>query len=636
MQYLLNDSYEAGQMTWTPRMFEEFASRRGYSLVTWLPALAGEIINNTSDTERFLFDWRQTLGELFADNYHRLGDIARKAGMKGNYVESHESGRQFTGDGMDLKRMATIPMSAIWMENTLSGSTIPMAKADIRESASVAHIFGQNIAAAESFTSSGVGGRSYSYCPESMKYTADVALSSGLNRFVIHESSHQPDDIHRPGLDLVGYGQWFNRHETWAEEAKVWTDYLARSSFMLRQGRFMADILYFYGEDNCITGLFGHNLPEIPSGYSFDFINPYGLINAVSPSASHLTTRSGMDYRILVLDPQCRTVSVPVLRRIVEIAEAGVPVCGVLPEKAASLTDNPEEFRVLIQRLKALMMETSVAEALESTGIEPDFIAPKEWAYVHRQTPDDDIYWIRNFSGARACATVKVKAGAGQPRVMDPATGKTRRIHSSTDDEGYRSFTLDMEENDALVVVIGKALEEEKPVARREEVSLVTLSGPWTLSFESGRGAPDKTVFDHLMSYTESSDKDIRHYSGTVSYRKSFKLGKGGIRSFQSFAIDLGSVKNLARVYVNGHDIGTAWKTPFKLDIPQAYLHPGKNELEIKVYNLWVNRIIGDLQPDCEKKWTYVSSQFFTADSPLLPSGLLGPVRIIGINETNE
>ena len=636
VQYLLNDSYEAGQMTWTPHMFEEFASRRGYSLVTWLPALAGEIINNTSETERFLFDWRQTLGELFADNYHRLGDIARKAGMKGNYVESHENGRQFIGDGMDLKRMADIPMSAIWMENTLSGSTIPMAKADIRESASVAHIFGQNIVAAESFTSSGVGGRSYSYCPESMKYTADVALSSGLNRFVIHESSHQPDDIHRPGLDLVGYGQWFNRHETWAEEAKVWTDYLARSSFMLRQGRFMADILYFYGEDNCITGLFGHNLPEIPSGYSFDFINPYGLINAVSPSAGHLTTRSGMDYRILVLDPQCRTVSVPVLRRIVEIAEAGVPVCGVLPEKAASLTDNPEEFRVLIQRLKALMMETPVAEALESTGIEPDFIAPKDWAYVHRQTPDDDIYWIRNFSGARACATVRVKAGAGQPRVMDPATGKTRRIHSSTDDEGYRRFTLDLEENDALFVVIGRAMEEEKPVARREEVSIVTLSGPWTLSFESGRGAPDKTVFDHLMSYTESSDKDIRHYSGTVSYKKSFKLGKGEIRSSQFFAIDLGSVKNLARVYVNGHDIGTAWKTPFKLDIPQAYLHPGKNELEIKVYNLWVNRIIGDLQPDCQKKWTYVSSLFFTADSPLLPSGLLGPVRIIGINETNE
>ena len=138
------------------------------------------------------------------------------------------------------------------------------------------------------------------------------------------------------------------------------------------------------------------------------------------------------------------------------------------------------------------------------------------------------------------------------------------------------------------------------------------------------------------MSYTESSDKDIRHYSGTVSYKKSFKLGKGEIRSSQSFAIDLGSVKNLARVYVNGHDIGTAWKTPFKLDIPPGYLHPGKNELEIKVYNLWVNRIIGDLQPDCEKKWTYVSSLFFTADSPLLPSGLLGPVRIIGINETNE
>ena len=189
VQYVLTDSYEAGQMTWTRNMFDEFKQRRGYSLLPWLPALTGEVIRSTEETEQFLFDWRRTLGELMAENYDRLGAIAREAGLKGRYTESHENGHVFVGDGMDLKRTADIPMSAIWMDNAGDGSSIPMAMADIRESASVAHIFGQNIVAAESFTTSGVGGKNYSYCPENMKNTADIALSCGLNRFVIHESS---------------------------------------------------------------------------------------------------------------------------------------------------------------------------------------------------------------------------------------------------------------------------------------------------------------------------------------------------------------------------------------------------------------------------------------------------------------
>ena len=632
VEYLLTDSYEAGQMTWTPNMFEEFKSRRGYGLATWLPALTGEIIRGTEETERFLFDWRQTLGELFAENYQRLGEIAHHAGMKGRYIESHENARQFVGDGMDVKRGADIPMSAIWMDDALVGSPIPMARADIRESASVAHIFGKKFVAAESLTSSGVGGKSYSYCPENMKYTADVALSCGLNRFVIHESSHQPDDIHVPGLDLIGFGQWFNRHDTWAEEAKVWTDYLARSSFLLQQGKFRADILYFYGEDNCITGLFGHNLPDIPSGHSFDFINPYGLINAVNPAGGHLVTASGMDYRLLVLGPDSKTMSVPVLRRILELARAGVPVCGSLPDKDASLADNPEEFNTLREELKGLIMEIPVDKALEKAGIEPDFVAPKDWAFVHRETDDEDIYWIRNFSGAPASSTVRVKAGQGQPRVMDPATGEVRWISASKDSDGHRVFRLDMEENDALFVVIGKDWEEEKPVLTRMEKEITEMTGPWELSFVSGLGAPEKTVFDRLISYTDSPDRNIRYYSGTVIYRKSFKLTRKQLRGSASFAIDLGSVKNLARVYVNGQDIGVAWKAPFKLNIPEGCLHPGVNLLEVKVINLWPNRIIGDLQPDNDRTWTYISSLFYTPESPLLPSGLLGPVRIKSVN----
>ena len=628
VQYVLTDSYEAGQMTWTRNMFKEFRERRGYELFPWLPALTGEVLRSTEETEQFLFDWRKTLAELFTENYDRLGDIARRAGMKGRYTESHENGRLYVGDGMDLKRNADVPMSAIWMDDAGDGSSIPMATADIRESASVAHVFGQNIAAAESFTTSGTGGKSYSYCPENMKNTADIALANGLNRFVIHESSHQPDDTHRPGLDLLGFGQWFNRHETWAEEARAWTDYLARSSFLLQQGRFKADILYYYGEDNCITGLFGDKLPEIPDGYAFDFINPYGLQHAVFPIDNSLESKSGTVYKLLVLGPECRTMSYDVLHRLVYLAKAGVPICGTMPEKPASLGDDPDAFNLLLTQLKPLFLEMDLKEALKHLRLEPEFIAPKDWAYVHRETEKEDIWWIRNFSGAPASDVILVRGGEGQPRVLDPATGQVRRINASSTPDGYRYFKFDMEANDALFVIIGKAPEEAVPVEHFWKSTVLTVGGPWNLSFESGLGAPATAVFDKLKSYTESADPAVRHYAGTVTYRNSFQLNKKQMRYAVSYELDLGSVKNLARVTLNGHDLGVVWKAPFKFEVPAEYLQEGVNSLEVKVINLWPNRIIGDLQPDAVRKWTYTASDWYTADSPLLPSGLLGPVTL--------
>ena len=144
-------------------------------------------------------------------------------------------------------------------------------------------------------------------------------------------------------------------------------------------------------------------------------------------------------------------------------------------------------------------------------------------------------------------------------------------------------------------------------------------------------GAPATAVFDQLKSYTESANPAIRYYSGTVVYRKEFNLSKKQVKDMLSYEIDLGSVKELARVSVNGFDLGVVWKAPFRVEVPAEYIHQGINALEVKVINLWPNRIIGDLQPDAVRTWTYVGSPFYTADSPLLPSGLLGPVTLSGI-----
>ena len=285
LHYLLIDSYEAGWETWSPRLADEFLQRRGYSLLPWMPVLTGQIVESAERSEEFLFDWRTTIGELIGESmYATAARIAHERGMEA-YFEAHENGRLYLVDGMTAKSHADIPMAAMWTvipgKQALNSSE-SMAQSDIRESASVAHLYGKPIVAAESMTVNGHVGGAYCFHPGNLKHTADLEMASGVNRFVIHESAHQPVDDKRPGLGLGQYGQWFNRHETWAEQARAWTDYLARSCYMLQQGSNIADILYYYGEDDVVTDLFAHQHPAIPFGYNYDYLNKDALLGILS------------------------------------------------------------------------------------------------------------------------------------------------------------------------------------------------------------------------------------------------------------------------------------------------------------------------------------------------------------------
>jgi alpha-L-rhamnosidase/F5/8 type C domain len=282
LKYMILDSYEAGHMTWTKGFPEEFQKRRGYDIKIWMPVLAGRIVKSIADSEKFLWDFRKTIGELIAENhYDVIGEELHKRGMK-RYTESHEDKRIYLADGMDVKRNADIPMSAMWTPGSLAGgeNEETRSEGDIRESASVANIYGKPIVAAESMTSVG---RPFQEYPERLKRTADLEFASGLNRFVIHTSVHQPLDDKKPGFSLGPFGQYFTRQETWAENGgKAWMAYLGRTSHVLQQGRNIADILYLYGENTNITWLTRNKLPDIPAGYEFDFVNSNALINAIS------------------------------------------------------------------------------------------------------------------------------------------------------------------------------------------------------------------------------------------------------------------------------------------------------------------------------------------------------------------
>lgn len=625
LHYMVLDSYEAGHMNWTKSFPEEFQKRRGYDLRGWIPVLTGRIVKSSQDSEKFLWDFRKTIGELIAENhYDVIGEELKKRGME-RYTESHEGGRIYLADGMDVKRNSDIPMSAMWTPGSLAGGADEevRSEADIRESASVANIYGKPFVAAESMTSVGKPFQEY---PERLKRTADLEMASGLNRFVIHTSVHQPLDDKKPGFSLGPFGQYFTRQETWAEAGgKAWMAYLGRSCYLLQQGRNVADILYYYGENNNITWISREKLPAVPSGYEFDFVNSSALINAIQFKNGQLVAQSGNTYKLLVLDETAKYMTLPVLKKLRELVKAGAKVTGTKPEQSPSLADNQAEFQTIVNEIwsSANVLKGSMADVLKSLKVSEDVIITKAQSkilYRHRQTADQDIYWLDNRSANATDAEVSFRITGKVPELWNPVTGKMEKVSYQIKD-GRTMVPLKFESWDAFFIVFkDKAAGTGYTKPTVSETTIASIATPWKVSFN------DKNViFDKLASWTENADADVKYFSGTATYDNTFKVGT--VDKSGKYVVDLGDVKNIAEVIVNGKNVGTAWKKPFKVDITDA-VKAGDNSIQVKVTNLWPNRLIGDAQPDVKQKTTFTTMPFYRAGSPLLPSGMIGEVKV--------
>ena len=394
LQYMILDSYEAGHMNWTKTFPDEFLKRKGYDIKLWLPVLTGRVMKSTEASEQFLWDFRKTIGELIAEShYDVIGEELHKRGMK-RYTESHEGERIYLADGMDVKRNADVPMSAMWTPGSLVGGADEevRSEADIREAASVAHIYGQNLVAAESMTAVQ---NAFSWHPEKLKRTADLEMASGLNRFVIHTSVHQPLDDKMPGFSLGPFGQYFTRQETWSGAgATAWMGYLGRSCELLQQGKFVADVLYFYGENTNITWICREKLPKI-EGYEYDFCNATAL-KAMQVKNGKLVAPSGASYSLLILDESAKNMTLTTLKKLQELVKAGAKIAGIKPVKSPSMSDNDAEFQAIVAdiwgKTQNSKLETqNFTEILRGGNVQEDVTiknATSKILYVHRQTTD--------------------------------------------------------------------------------------------------------------------------------------------------------------------------------------------------------------------------------------------------------
>ena len=643
---VVNDSWEAGSQNWTDDMIEKFKRLRGYDPSPWMPVLAGRVVESAEASDRFLWDFRRTIADLIAnEHYGELEEVLHEHGMA-HYGESHEEGRNFVADGMEVKKFNEVPMSAMWAQIPGVNKDQYGYDADDRESASVAHIYGQNLAAAESMTAAAAP---WAWSPATLKPTADMEFLNGINRFVISESVHQPlvGVGTAPGLTLGPYGQWFNRNETWADQAGPWVDYLARTSFLLQQGHFGADLIYFYGEDSNLTALFGQKAPEIPEGYGFDYINADGLLHELSVSDGLLVTKSGMQYRVLGLDANSVHMSLPVLREILKLVEDGAVVVGPKPTDDPSLSDDQGEFRKLTDALfgdgtgvhtigkGSVYAGQTVSEVFAALNLKPDFEYTRlksdtHLEFVHRKLDDGDLYFVDNRGDHAEAVDATFRVGGRAPELWRAETGtaKPASYHSAG---GRTTVPLELEPWGTVFVVFRKPTSAtSRTVPKMIETKLADVEGPWQVGLEPGRGAPSSVTLQKLASWSDSTNAGVKYFSGAGTYTRTVQAPASWFKKGTHLWIDLGDVKNLADVTINGEDLGTVWHAPYRIDATSA-LKPGMNELQIKVVNAWVNRMIGDEQPGA-RKYTFADVKPYSADSPLQKSGLLGPVRIYSVD----
>jgi hypothetical protein len=623
---IFNDSIEAGNQNWTARMIAEFKARRGYDPTPWLPTLTGRIVGSSAASDKFLWDFRATIAALIADNHY--GQVARSvhaAGMRvrGEALEDH---RPSLGDDMSMRSYADEPAGAIWAPNQ-QGDVEPTAIADLKGAASVAHLYGRGPVAAEAFTSALAP---WAGSPRSLKRVADAALALGVTRFMIHSSVHQPVEGKGPGLTLGIFGQYFNRTESWAGQARPWIDYLARSEYLLQQGRYAADIAYFYGQEAPLTGLYGEQpVADVPAGHGFDFVNA-GALDLFKVEGGMLVTPSGMRYRVLQLGGTSSRMTLAVLRRIAALADAGATVIGARPLGSPSLADNPGEFARLAQRLwrNGKVLGLAPAEALAKIGLAPDWQAvgpAPEMMVLHRTLSNGEIYFISSRAREAAHADISFRVSGQAPELWDAATGEITPLPYRI--EGQRTIVpLSFDpDGSALVVFRARATAATRAPEPATETPLMALDTGWTLLFQPGRGGPQGSIAARAESWSDNADPRIRYFSGTGTYRREVTLPPRPMSG--SLILDLGDTREMVDVIINGRLLRTLWTPPYRLDVTGAF-KPGANRVELRVTNLWVNRLIGDAQPRAISV-TAIANPPYRADARLLPSGLIGPVRLI-------
>ena len=662
LKYLHTDSWEVELANWTPTLRAEFQKRHGYDLTPWLPVLAGRIVNSREASDRFLFDYRQTLGDLTIDNHYRLfRDHAHKHGL----LIHPESGGPHAVP-IDAQRCLgwdDAPMSEFWAWSW----THRIGDANrffVKQPASAAHTYGHKYVFAEGFTT--IGPHWQEKIWDNLKPSFDKALCEGMNVLVWHAFVCSPDETGIPGQQYFA-GTHLNPKVTWWEKSAPFFSYINRSQFLLQQGHFAADVLYYYGDHvPNFTQLKKFDPAHCQPGFDYDVITAEALIERASVKDGKIFLPDGISYRVLVL-PDRDQISLHVLKKIFELVKAGATVIGPKPVRAETLENSSAadaEVKKLADELWSgkvgkgrVIAGKTAREVLLADGVPPDFEAER-WApsrpdsaaepqlagtvsgapldidCIHRTDGDAEIYFVANRANTAASATGAFRVIGKTPELWNAVTGERKYAAAYEEIDGRTFVPLEFGPCGSWFVVFREPASAHPAVAKSnspESKPLQEISGPWTVHFDPKWGGPETAQFDSLVSWPVRPESGIKFYSGTAVYEKTFDLPPQiQDAKSQTLYLDLGSVRELAEVKVNGQSCGIVWCPPWRVDVTDA-VKSGENKLQVEVVNFWPNRLIGDASLPEAQRLTRTNIRKLTAKTPLEEAGLLGPVRLLSV-----
>ena len=653
--YVLMDSYEAGTPTWSTGFRAAFVELNGYDPLPYLPLFAGAKV---ADGVRFREDFDRTVRTLFTRNHYRQFHDRLSAARLAFELEPYEG----PFDGWAAAACADVPMVEFWGETT--EWTPPGEFGGYpRYAGAVGRACGRRIIGSEAFTCQ-PGSSAWERAPRHFKDCGDATFARGINRLTLHHWVHQPfSPKWLPGNTMGFWGSHFGECNTWFEPGKAWYRYLSRCQALLQRGEQVVEQLA---------------LCDTPKASEFDAVPESMFVEGLKVQANgDVRLQSGRHYALVRL-PSNEVVSVSVARKVRKLARQGAAIwaparfrrASGLRDRAAADAEVAAIAAELWDRPSARFFTTGTPEqALARLGVRPDFEllggqadAARPILACHRRESEADWYFVCNTSSNAVTRRLSFRLAGRVPEIWDAERQTIRDAASWETRDGRTIVEQAFGPLDSIFVVFRRkgsapaAGRTEMPSAVRGDDALVV--GPWRVSFQPGRGAPtDEIVLPALVSLSEHAVPGVRYFSGTARYRTTFAAKA---RSSGRTVLDLGDVRDIVRVKLNGVDLGTLWRYPFRVDVTDAL--KDENELELEVTNTWHNRMVGDEQEPDDCLWrranrrvkgsgrclaslpdfvfgegprpssnrvTFCVWNYVNRDTPLLPAGLLGPVRLL-------
>ena len=631
LAFILMDSYEAGDASWTDDFAQEFTKRRGYDPVPFLPVIAKLGTDFGSEREeQFRRDFTRTKNELQTERHYRLFKERLNAAGFAFHLEPYSG----PFDSIEATQFCDVPMTEFWV-GTPFWAKEPAKGGACWFAGPIARALGRNITGAESFTGYPIDDP-FAITPRDLKIPLDATLARGVNRLSLHHWEHQPLGAHaRPGYSMGPWGTHFGENQTWHEPAKGFYRYIQRCQALLQEGEMRCDALglSFNDEDGTDT------LP----------LSNFMTNTVVTASGKLRVKSSGREYSLLFFEPGAAkrfeantswdAVEKKCFDLVREYAKKGL--------KVGPMSERMKFFEIAGGDGEDVMVSC-------------------------RKSGDAAFFFVANTTDKPKKFTANFRQMEGrdfQPEIWNPETGEKRCIGDWTTKDGMTQVELSLAAEESVFVVFRKNGTKSYQRMPNLVETINKVNGPWTLCFDAGGGAPQGAqTLSSLKSWTGFAEPGIRYYSGTATYETTLDVPEG-----REFALDLGDVRDVAEVFLDGERIGALWHAPYRIELPRS-VKPGRHALKVRVTNAWTNRIIGDEKEpdDCvlSKKmlgfgvqlvqsegktrdiplgraviaipeeirankprkvarYTFSSWHYILSDKDLRPAGLLGQVKLI-------